>query len=190
MAGANLTFACTCGKVQGTLHDITDRSGSQLQCHCDECRRAVIWLGNADPGPDGMRYYQTTPSHVSLDAGVNTLRAFTWKNLKLLRWYAPCCNAPLFNTLNSPKWAFASIIVDRLADPAALGAVKSHAFIEKPNGKRGHTNLAGFMLGFAKRIIGGRLSGSWRDTPFFDATGATIAPVQTLTHDDRTKAQL
>lgn len=190
MSGVDLTFACRCGAVHGTLHDITPKSGQQLQCHCADCRRAVIWLGQPDPTEDGVRYYQTTPSRVSLGGGLDTLRAFTWKSHKLLRWYAPCCNTAMFNTLNSPKWAFASIAVDRIAAPSALGPVKTHAFIPKPNGKSGNTGLAVFIWGFAKRMIGGRISGSWRNTPFFDDTGKAIAEVQHLTAEDRAKAPL
>lgn len=188
MAGVDLDFACTCGTVHGKLRDITARSGTQLQCHCDDCRRAVIWLGQTDPGADGVRYYQTTPARTQIDAG--TLKAFTWKNEKLLRWYAPCCNTAMFNTLNSPKWAFSSVAVACLKDQGALGPVTSHAFVLRENGKRGHDNMLGFMLEFLKRVIGARLSGSWRNTPFFDASGAPVVEVQALTHKNRATAQI
>lgn len=188
MTGGDLPFACRCGQVRGTLHDITPRAGMQLRCQCDDCRRAVIWLGQPDPGIEGVTYYQTTPARVSFENGA--LAAFTWKNEKLLRWYAPCCNTPLFNTLNSPKWAFASLSVAALNDPDALGPVRARAFIPKPNGKRGHENISAFMWGFAKRVIGGRLSGTWRNTPFFDDTGAPIVPVRALTREDRATAKL
>jgi hypothetical protein len=190
MAGVDLSFACTCGAVQGTLHDITPSAGGQVQCHCDDCRRAIVWLGQADPGPDGVQYYQTTPNRVTFEKGGDTLAAYTWKSPKLVRWFAPCCKAPLFNTLNSPKWAFASFMVDRLEDPSPLGPVKAHAFVPKPNGKRGHTNALGFMGGFIKRTISARVSGTWRDTPFFDDGGAAIVSIQKLSHEDRAKAQL
>lgn len=150
------------------LHNASPSSGHQVQCHCDDCRRAVIWLGHPDPGADGVRYYQTAPSHVSFRSGQTQLKAYRWKSPRLLRWYAACCNTPVFNSLDSPKWAFVSIMLDRLEQPEALGPCKAHAFILKSNGKRGHTGAAGFMFGFAKRAIGARLSGSWRKTPLFD----------------------
>lgn len=190
MAGVDIPFACTCGKVHGTLHNITPSAGGQVQCHCDDCRRAIVWLDQPDPGPDGVHYYQTTPDRVTFEGGGDTLAAFTWKSPKLLRWYAPCCNTPLFNTLNSPKWAFASMMVDRLGAPNPLGPPKAHAFIEKPNGKRGHNNALGFMGGFIKRTIAARVSGSWRKTPFFDGDATPVAKVQALTADDRAKARL
>ena len=188
MAGADLSFGCTCGKVHGTLRDVSPKSGTALQCQCDDCRRAIIWLGQPDPGPDGVRYFQTTPDRTRIDA--SALQAFTWKNGKLLRWYAPCCNTPLFNTLNSPKWAFASILIDTVATPDALGEIKARAFIPKANGKRGHDGMATFMFGFLKRVTAARLGGSWRQTPFFDDTGTPRAPVQHLTQTDRASAQL
>ena len=188
MTGVTLPFSCKCGTVHGTLDDITPSASTQLQCQCDDCRRAVIWLGQPDPGIDGVRYYQTTPSRVSFDTG--PLAAFTWKNAKLIRWYAQCCNTPLCNTLNSPKWAFASLNTAALKDPSALGDVKARAFIPKDNGKRGHEKMGVFIWGFAKRIIGARLSRSWRKTPFFNAAGDAVAPVQALTHTDRDTARL
>lgn len=69
MTGVTLPFSCKCGTVHGTLDDITPSAGTQLQCQCDDCRRVVIWLGQPDPGIDGVRYYQTTPSRVSFDTG-------------------------------------------------------------------------------------------------------------------------
>lgn len=187
---ADLPFGCACGTVNGRLLGITPASGHQLQCHCDDCRRAVLWLGQPDPGPDGIRYYQTTPDRFVFTSGQDQLRALTWKNPRLLRWYAGCCNTPLFNTLDSPKWAFASLMIDRLDDPAALGPCSAHAFVLKANGKRGHEHAAGFMWGFAKRVTRARVTGSWRTTPFFDDAGVPIAPIRALTREDRAKARL
>lgn len=59
MTGVTLPFSCKCGTVHGTLDDITPSAGTQLQCQCDDCRRAVIWLGQPDPGIDGMRHVVT-----------------------------------------------------------------------------------------------------------------------------------
>jgi len=176
--------------VRGTLHDITPAAGTQLQCYCDDCRRAIVWLGQPDPGEGGVTYYQTTPNRVCFEKGGDSLRAFTWKNPKLLRWYAPCCNTPLLNTLNSPKWAFVSVITNRIDDAASLGPVKTRAFIPQGNGKRTNEGLIPFLAGFAKRVISGRLSGDWKVTPFFTPDGTPTAPIQRLSHTDRAKAPL
>lgn len=190
MAGQTLKFSCTCGKVQGHLSDITPRTAAPITCHCDDCRRALVWLGQNDTGAAGVTYLQTTPARVHFDAGEDTLAAFTWKNKRLLRWYAPCCNASLFNTLDSPKWAFVSLNAASLAPDIKLGPVKTQGFMRQPNGRYKHTGLMSFMLHFAKRTIGARVSGAWRKTPLFDAAGAPVAPVRALTHEDRATAQL
>ncbi len=150
----------------------------------------MVWLGQPDPGPDGIRYFQTTPDCFELIAGADQLHAIRWKSPRLIRWYAACCNTPLFNTLDTPKWAFASLMVDRLATPDALGPCTAHAFVPRPNGKRGHKNAARFMWGFAKSVTVARITGTWRDTPFFNANGTPVAPIQTLTHEDRAQAKI
>ena len=176
--------------MAGVLTDISPSAGTHAQCHCDDCRRAVIWLGNADPGPDGVSYFQTTPDRVAFTKGQDSLAVFTWKSKKLLRWYASCCNTPLFNTLSTPKTAFASLFVSSAADQSPFGPIKGHAFVTKPNGKRGHIGLAGFIWGMLKRTTRARLTGSWRNTPFFNADELPAASVQTLDHEDRAKARL
>ena len=60
-AAKTLNFACTCGKVHGHLSDITPRTGAPITCHCDDCRRAGLWLGQDDTGAEGHTYLQTTP---------------------------------------------------------------------------------------------------------------------------------
>jgi len=71
-----------------------------------------------------------------------------------------------------------------------FGPIKVHAFIPKPNGKRGHTGLGGFIWGMLKRTTRARLTGTWRDTPFFNEDGTPSASIQSLNHEDRAKARL
>lgn len=183
-----LRISFACGQVQGCLRRTQRGAGTLIQCHCDDCRRALVWLGQSDPGQDGVQYYQTTPSNVDLNGA--SLAAFTWKHKRLLRWYAPCCNTAILNTLDSPKWAFASVLTKTLDDPKRLGAVKSHAFVPRDDGKTSHKNMLAFMGGFAKRVTLARLTGSWRNTPFFASHGSPTAPVRSLTHEDRQTVQL
>lgn len=176
--------------MTGTLVDVSPRVGAHAQCHCDDCRRALVWLGQSDPGPDGVAYFQTTPDRVTFETGQDRLAVFTWKSDKLLRWYAPCCNTALFNTMRVPRMAFASLFVARAADPAPFGPVSAHAFLPKPDGKRGHSGLGGFIWGMLKRVTLANLTGTWRRTPFFNDGGAPVAPVRALSHTERAKAQV
>lgn len=183
------TFACTCGTVQGTAHDLGRGRGAQLNCQCDDCRHAVIWLGHPDPGPKGIRYVQIGPDQMTFDRGVDQLRVLAWKNPRLLRWYASCCATPLFNTLDTPKWAFASVMVDRLSAPAALAPCTAQAFVPKPNGKTTYKGIARFARVFFRRVLRARLTGRWRKNPLFDETGAPITAPYCLTPQDRAAAK-
>ncbi|HCP80260.1 MAG TPA: hypothetical protein DIT67_01235 [Octadecabacter sp.] len=92
--------------------------------------------------------------------------------------------------MRTPKIAFASLFVSCASDPTPFGPIKVHAFIPKPNGKRGHTGLGGFIWGMLKRTTRARLTGTWRDTPFFNEDGTPSASIQSLNHEDRAKARL
>lgn len=188
MGAQDVGFACSCGTVQGRLSGLTPKTGDQLRCHCADCRRAVIWLGQPDPGPGGVGYLQTTPAHVSFNGAA--LKAFIWKNKRLMRWYAPCCNTHMFNTLDSAKWPFASFNMNTLQAPSPLGDVTVHGFQDTSDGAPKHIRMGGFMWRFAKRALRARLTGTWRDTPFFERSGKPKAPVQTLTRSDRATARL
>lgn len=183
----DVPFGCTCGAIKGTLRNLKPSSGGHVRCHCQDCRRAAIWIGEGDTAPDGIHYYQTTPDRIDFESGLNTLKAIKWKQGRLLRWYAPCCGVALFNTLDSPKWAFASLNTARFADPKAMGPAKAFAFKPTEDGKTQTRGFHHFMFGFMRRTIWARLGGSWRETPFFDENGAPIAPVQNLTREDRSK---
>lgn len=181
----NVPFGCSCGAVRGVLRGTTPRAGGHVHCYCEDCRAAAVWAGDADVGHAGIHYYQTTPDKVEFETGLAELRVFQWKKGRLLRWYAPCCGATFFNTLDSPKWAFASINTARFDNPDALGPAKAYAFKPMPNGKSKTVGLRHFMIGFLRRTIWKRISGTWRNTPFFDESGTAIAPIQKLTQQDR-----
>jgi hypothetical protein len=183
--GQDVPFGCSCGAVRGVLRDITPRSGGHLRCYCEDCRAAAVWAGDENVGGAGVHYYQTTPDKYDFTTGLPDVKVFQWKKGRLLRWYAPCCGATLVNTLDSPKWAFASINTARFDDPNALGPAKTYAFKPMPNGKSKTVGFSHFIIGFIRRTIWARISGGWRKTPFFDDHGLAISPIQTLNAQDR-----
>lgn len=73
-----------------------------------------------------------------------------------------------------------------MADTAALGPVVARAFMRQPGGKDKHQGLSKFILGTAKRVLRGRLTGSWKRTPFFDTETMTpVATPRVLTSEER-----
>lgn len=183
----DVPFSCHCGEVTGRLTDIHASAGTRLACHCASCRDAVNWLSGDATEPEGVGYYQTSPDHITFETGFDRVAAFTWKQRTLLRWFATCCNAPLFNTSGTPAVAFASLYVDRVQDPAPLGRISAHAFLPAPGGATRHKGMVPLVWAFARRLATARLSGRWKETPFFDVeTRKPVVPVRHLTPEDRT----
>jgi hypothetical protein len=106
----------------------------------------------------------------------------------LMRWYAGCCNTPMFNTLLSPKLAFVGIVTDCLNDAEPLGKPVCQAFVPQPKGGRAHKGTLRLVLPLASRLLSARLSGTWRDTPFFDDNGKPVEKARVLTREERAAA--
>lgn len=185
-------FGCTCGAVTGRIDGPITSAGTHLACYCNSCRCAEIVLGQTDPRPDAVKVFQTTPDRLKFDTGVDKLGVLKLhKNSKTLRWYATCCNAPMVTTGPRAGFPFASLNVGRVTDPAALGKVRAEAFVPQPDGTTKNKLGFGFVYGFLTRTIAARLSGRWKQTPFFDlATGAPNGPIKELSSEDRASLPL
>ncbi|KIC50742.1 DUF6151 family protein [Tateyamaria sp. ANG-S1] len=185
MAGVDLSFACDCGTLRGTLSGVSPSNGTRAECFCHDCRAAELYAGQPDPAPGAVQVYQTVPDRVRFDAGEDQLAVFSLSEKGLLRWRARCCGALLFNTARSPKLAFASFRTDRLADDAPLGPIKARAFIRKPNGKRGHEGGFKFLAGLVGRVLPRLLTGRWKQTPFFTPDGTPTRDIHVVPEAER-----
>ncbi len=184
----DLAFSCNCGSVQGHLDASAAKSGNHVVCYCADCRAAELYLGQPDPAPGPVDILQTTPGVIHFTQGQQHLGLFRLGPKGLFRWYATCCNAPMFNTLQSPKLAFAGVAAARLTTPERLGPVISEGFIPQPDGKRKHKNVGRSAFALFSCMIAARLSGRWRNTPFFDVeTGEPVRPATILTKEERKK---
>jgi hypothetical protein len=82
----------------------------------------------------------------------------------------------MFNTLAKPKLAFVGIQVARLSDPERLGSIKARTNMMQPDGKPKHQGMGRMVFGILSRMLAARISGSWRQTPFFNVeTGEAVA---------------
>ncbi len=180
----NVPFTCRCGSVKGTLHDVG--YGTHARCFCQSCRAADIHTGAADPGKDGVTVYQTTPDRISFEVGQDQLAAFSFGPKNLLRWQAKCCGTLLFNTLRSPKVSFAALRANRITDTTPLGPIRARGFIPAANGKHRHEGIGPLVAGMLGRALLGRVTGRWKQTPFFDiATQQPVADVEVLPFGER-----
>ena len=184
-----VAFSCTCGTVAGHVGVTSPGAGNHVVCHCPDCRTAELALGQPDPDPDGVEIWQTTPDCIKIEQGADRLAILRLSPKGLYRWHATCCNAPMFNTLRSPRLAFAGIAAARLSDTAPLGPVIGHAFMAKPGGGYRHTGFARVGARVLRMMLRANLSGKWRRTPFFDTDGQPRADIRVMSRDERMALQ-
>ncbi|SFJ50797.1 DUF6151 family protein [Jannaschia pohangensis] len=186
MAGETLDFACTCGELRGQITDAGPAAFTHIVCHCKDCRAAYTHLGHADPKKVGI--LQTTQDRVKITQGGENLRVFRHTPKGALRWYATCCDTPLFYTPLKGRLVHVGMNTDRLTDPAAIGPHVAEAFIPKPGGKQGNKGLGTMLTRMVSRMAAKNISGEWRDTPFFDDTGAPAVAPKVLSREERAAA--
>ncbi|NIZ60049.1 hypothetical protein DL239_03555 [Sedimentitalea sp. CY04] len=188
MAASDQTFACNCGKLSGHVTAEGIKSGTRVVCYCPDCRANELYHGQPDPAPGPVDLFQLSPDTINLTKGSEHLRLMRLSPKGTLRWYAGCCGTPFANTLAKPTLPFAGLRADLFTNKDALGKIKAKAFIPQ-NGQPAKTKgAAGMALGIISRMITSRLSGRWRETPFFDVeTGNPVAEAEMPSKEERAK---
>lgn len=185
-AGETLGFACRCGTLRGEVEDVSPSAYTNIVCHCADCRSAYTHLGLADPEKVGI--LQTTQDRIRITQGGEKLRVFRLSPKGALRWYATCCDTPLFYTPLKPRLVHVGLNTDRLDTPDAVGPVSAKAFVPAGDGKTRNEGLGRMVGRMVTRMAAKNLSGEWRDTPFFDEEGMPAVPPQVLTREERAAA--
>ncbi len=193
----DLQIACSCGKLKGKLQAVSPDKGARYVCHCRDCQAFIHFLQRQSDVLDqnaGTEVFQTQPSRLSIARGIEQLQCIRMTGKPTLRWYAGCCNSPLFNTTKSGKYPFLSVICHS-TDPAlrdeAMGPVRGHLYTAEAIGDMsGKTEAGGnrMLLAVVYRMLCERLSGRYKDTPLFDpATGAPVAMPGIMDPADRAR---
>ena len=183
---ARLGFSCACGKLRGELADMSPAAYTNITCQCGDCRAAYTHLGHAAPEKVGI--VQTTQDRVHIAEGGEHLRVFRHTPKGALRWYAACCDTPLFFTPLKARLVHVGVNTDRMDDASALGEVVAEGFIPTGDGKQRHKGIPKMVGRMVSRMIAKNLNGEWRGSPFFDADGAPVVPPQVLTREERAAA--
>lgn len=181
-----LSFSCDCGGLRGQITGPGVTAGTHCACFCHDCRAAQLYFNQSDPVPGPVDVFQMSPEEVQFTEGAENLALMQLSPNGMFRWYAKCCNAPLATTPGTPKFPFASFIVKRIADTDRLGPVTTRGFVPRPNGKQKHEKLQYAAFGLSKRLLKSWLTGSWRQTPFFNlATGEPVVAPHVITLEER-----
>ena len=189
---SDISLSCKCGTLSGVLRDVSPKVGSRVVCYCKDCQAGAHALGAEfvlnDRG--GTDIFQSIPSVIDIQQGQEHLACLRLSPKGLMRWYAGCCDTPLFNTLATPKLTFSGIVTANLSgETEALGpviavnkgecatpgdAIRSFGFLN-----------AGWQI--IKRNLAAKLRGD-RKTPFFTDDGAPVVSPRVLTLDERKAA--
>lgn len=174
---------CQCGHLQGQLSD-TERC-TRVRCYCRDCQAFAEFLGKSGEILDaqgGSDVVVSHPRQLRFTAGQDALVCMSLSDTGMLRWYASCCNSPIGNTARDPKGAFVGLISSFVARSeqelrAACGPVRMVSFPKQARGPVASTGWRAVrpMLGFIGQMLATRLSGSYRHSPFFDASGKPLA---------------
>ncbi|MCF6232975.1 MAG: DUF6151 family protein [Rhodobacteraceae bacterium] len=182
---APLDFACSCGQIQGHITPQAVQTGTHTACYCRDCRAAELYFDQPDPAPGPVDLFQTTPDTLTIAKGTDLLGLLRLSPRGTMRWYATCCNLPMFNTTPRAKLAFVGLKVAILAEPDRVGPVVAKSFIPGVGGKTSHKGIVPVVFSILTKMLAARLSGNWRQTPFFDETGAPVAKATIPSKKDR-----
>lgn len=193
----NYRFQCRCGTLAGQISQ--PHLARRGVCYCKDCRAYAHHLGVMSSTHDslgGAEFVATQVQHVSFTSGMDQLACLSLSDNGLLRWYARCCNTPICNIASNWRVPYVGMVATCLkADPLAFERafprvqmrVNTGSAKAAPPPLRWGTMVS--LAGLVPRLMLGSLSGTYRQTPFFDEGGATTAvPVAVLSEAHRARA--
>lgn len=200
----DLPIRCSCGEVKGVASGLSARTGNRLVCYCDDCQAFARHLGHPERILDahgGTDIVQTSAGRVRVDQGADRLACVRLTPKGVLRWYATCCGSPIANTAATPSLPFAGLFRARLGDAGdgtpgdeVLGPIRGRVRLEYATGdaaalQADKGSLAMMIVRIAAMMIGARLRGDQKRTPFFGpGTGKPIATPHLLSDQERQAA--
>jgi len=191
----NHPLRCRCGKLQG--HVVLSTTAARAICYCRDCQAYACFLGT--PGivdqAGGTEVIAMLPRHVHFAAGLDALACLSLSERGLLRWYASCCKTPIGNTPRDRKLPYAGLVRSCLEASSAIessfGRRRIAVNTKSARSEVRATPIASTLavLGLMTSSLGTRLSGGYKDNPFFAPdTGTPIKPVHVLTPAERAQA--
>ena len=170
-----IRLRCHCGKLQGELD--TAAVAARAKCYCTDCRAFARFLGNEIEildGAGGTEVAAALPSGLRFTQGLDHLACMSLSPKGIYRWYANCCRTPVGNTPRNPKLPYVGVIRACLdASPAELDAALGREHIAahtKTAYRKVETTPAATawaVLRIGGKIVKARLTGSWKNNPFF-----------------------
>ena len=177
-------LACACGAFTGTIEVEHSGEGDRLSCYCKDCQTFATRFGKSERILDphgGTDLYQTRCARLHVETGRERLASIHLTRKPTLRWYASCCDTPLFNTFASGKLPYLTVLlanapeadVERLVGPPRGGLS-----LESAQGDTSAIPAAPLprqIVRQMRRMARDVLSGDRRRSPLFDTQ--SLAPI-------------
>lgn len=187
-----LNLRCRCGKLHGQVD--SSRVASRAVCYCKDCQAYGHFLGtDVLDSAGGTEVAATLPAAVRFEAGLEHLACMSLSPKGIYRWYASCCRTPIGNTPREQTTAYVGLVracLDASGEELdrELGALRCRV---NTKSAAAPVSSSGLAMAWAICKIGtmiakARLTGGYRDNPFFKAhTGIPVKPVQVLSLEER-----
>lgn len=181
----DLPFSCRCGAVKGVIGKAGPREGDFVVCHCTDCQTFARRFDAGDRVMDeqdaGTPLYQSRCARMRIESGLDRLRCLHLTDKPTLRWYAACCDTPLFNSFKNGKIPYVTTLVgncDAQDRQRLLGEPIGHLFVDddptctEPVPRLSMNTL---MRRFFVRMVKDIVSGDRRRSALFDPR--TLEPI-------------
>jgi Family of unknown function (DUF6151) len=186
----NHPLQCRCGTLKGVVSD--PRGANRVVCYCRDCQAFAHFLGCEKQVVDergGSDIIQTLPKNVTFTQGIESLACLRLTEKGMVRWYARCCNAPIGNTLATPRISFIGLVhtcleMGNAPLDAAFGPVRAYLNMSGAKGDpkpkvRGQGTV---IWWFITTVLKARINGDYKHGPFFRPdTGALVVTPHVLT---------
>jgi hypothetical protein len=187
---------CQCGTLTGEIDQ--PHKAVRGVCYCKDCQSYAHFLGKADRVLDrlgGTDIVATQSRYVIFTSGTHALACLSLSPHGLLRWYAKCCNTPIANTPRNWRLPYVGVVRTCLGDAQSVDAsftpVQMYLNVQSAKGKtpQAPSGKAAVLLRFAPALLLGRVLGTYRRTPFFNADGSPVVQPRVLTKAERAQAR-
>lgn len=197
---ADLAIQCECGAFRAAVRDVSSSAGNRVVCYCDDCQTFPHHLGCSDTVLDshgGTDIFQTSPAKFEISEGAENLALLRLTEGGLARWYASCCDTPICNTMARPGVPFVGVILrrgDEAEKAAAVGPVRGGVNARFAKGDRSLIDAhdrapVSMLLRLARMILGARLRGDHKRSPFFDGSGTLSRASKVLSPEELAAAE-
>jgi hypothetical protein len=187
---------CRCGAIRGRVTNAARDTVNRVVCYCNDCQAFAHHLGRADLLDEhgGTDIVQVAPAEVLFEEGGDRIVGLRLSPKGLFRFYAPCCNTPLGNSVGTAI-PFVGLVAQSFSDDRGknaddyfeppVGAILGKFAVGTPPEGSDKLNVPLLARAIGK-VLGWRIAGkSWPHPHFDRATKAPSHPVTVLSRAER-----